>query len=142
MRLIEEKGDLFELMNTHLLVHCISRDCKMGSGIALQFRNYYPNMANDIKNYLITSNTDKRCILYGDRVANLITKERYFHLPDYSNLEQSLIELRQIIIKKRFTRIAMPTIGCGLDMLSWNKVRKIIQNIFNDLNIDIIVRLK
>lgn len=142
MIFIEEKGDLFELKDTHLLVHCISKDCAMGSGIALQFRKYYPTMPMDIKEYIFKTNTNKRAIIYGNRVVNLITKERYYHLPEYSNLYQSLKELKIIITKMNISKIAMPRIGCGLDGLDWNRVKNMIKELFNDLNIEIIVRVK
>ena len=35
--------------------------------------------------------------------------------------------------------IAIPTLGCGLDMLDWNKVKKIIFEVFNNTDIKIIV---
>ena len=40
------------------------------------------------------------------------------------------------------TKIAMPLIGCGLDKLKWEKVRKIIIDTFNDTDIEILVCIK
>ena len=36
-------------------------------------------------------------------------------------------------------KIAMPIIGCGLDRLEWNKVSQIIQDLFCDIDIEILV---
>jgi hypothetical protein len=33
----------------------------------------------------------------------------------------------------------MPLIGCGLDRLRWDKVRNIVENVFADTDIDILV---
>ena len=35
--------------------------------------------------------------------------------------------------------IAIPKLGCGLDKLEWDKVKKLIENIFSDIDIKIIV---
>ena len=47
--------------------------------------------------------------------------------------------MKNICIENSITKAAMPTIGCGLDGLKWNKVKEIIQNVFSDTNIDILV---
>lgn len=140
MNLIIEKGSLFELKDTHILAHCISRDCALGAGIASQFRNYYPEIARDLSYYIKKTGTKRRCIMYSN-VANLITKEKFFNKPTYEDLTEALYEFKQIIIIKKYKKIAIPKLGCRLDCLSWIKVRKIIIDIFSDLDIEIIVKV-
>lgn len=41
--------------------------------------------------------------------------------------------------KEQIQYLAMPKIGCGLDRLQWGKVREIIKDVFNDVNIEILV---
>lgn len=135
-----EKGDLFELKGTHLLVHCISRDCALGAGIASAFRKYYPDLTRDLSIYIKKTSTERRCLLFNGEVANLITKDKYFNKPTYEDLQLALNELRDIVIKKGYAKLAMPRLGCGLDGLSWRIVKKMIIETFNDLNIEIIVR--
>ena len=36
-------------------------------------------------------------------------------------------------------KIAMPTIGCGLDRLEWNKVSDIIKEVFSEMSIEILI---
>jgi hypothetical protein len=36
-------------------------------------------------------------------------------------------------------KIAMPLIGCGLDRLDWNKVKDVIEDVFSDTDIEILV---
>lgn len=143
MIFIEEKGDLFDLKDTHLLVHCISKDCALGAGIASSFRRHFPEMPNDLFRYMqINDNAiNRKCLIYMNRVANLITKDRYFNKPTYDSLRASLIELREIIIRKQYTKIAMPRIGCGLDRLSWRKVKLIIEEELGILDIEVVVRI-
>ena len=38
-----------------------------------------------------------------------------------------------------YKKIAMPHIGCGLDRLEWPKVRNIIQEVFHDDGIEILI---
>lgn len=139
----EERGDLFELKDTHLLVHCISRDCTLGAGIASAFKIHFPGMPNDLYRYMQSNENaiNRTCLIYMNRVANLITKDRYFNKPTYDSLRTSLIELREIIILKQYTKIAMPRIGCGLDRLSWRKVKLIIEQELDMLDIEIVVRI-
>lgn len=139
----EEKGDLFELKDTHLLVHCISRDCVLGAGIASRFRVYFPEMANSLFRYMQTNENaiNRKCLLYNNSVANLITKDRYFNKPTYESMRESIQELREIIIRKQYTKIAMPRIGCGLDKLVWRKVKLIIQEELGMLDIEVVVRI-
>lgn len=40
------------------------------------------------------------------------------------------------------TKLAMPKIGCGLDILEWNKVSEIIKDVFKDTDIEILVCVK
>lgn len=128
----------------------------MGAGIAVEFNKRY-NMSNVLKlmrkEYPKTT-TDK-CIRV-DNVFNLITKGKYWQKPTYNSLKESLLELKEEIqrrietneyyktiderlVDNRIYRLAMPKIGCGLDRLSWDKVEVMIKEIFNDLNIEIII---
>lgn len=143
MILIEERGDLFELKDTHLLVHCISRDCVMGAGIAAQFRELYPEMPERTFIYLNSLNYDRKCVIYQGKIANLITKNRYYEKPTYDSLTESLLELKSIILSREIpiNKIAMPRIGCGLDRLKWKSVKRIITEVFDDTNIEIVVRV-
>ena len=78
------------------------------------------------------------CVLI-DNVFNLITKEKYWHKPTYLTLKKSLQNMRKIVIEKDIKYIAMPKIGCGLDRLQWVNVKGILNEVFGDLDIEIIV---
>lgn len=138
MILKEEKRDLFNVENKYYLAHCISSDCEMGAGIAVVFQKQF-----GLRNILLTKyNPNKRkhptCILE-KRVFNLITKERYWHKPTYETLQDSLNEMKKIIINNDIKFVAMPKIGCGLDRLQWGKVREILNEIFKDVDLEILV---
>jgi predicted nucleotide-binding protein (sugar kinase/HSP70/actin superfamily) len=73
------------------------------------------------------------------RVFNLITKERYWQKPTYETMRGALEMMRKLIIENNVNKIAMPVIGCGLDSLNFNKVSEIIQEVFGELDIEILV---
>ena len=95
-----------------------------------------------MRNKLISQYYDRQiypdCILI-DNVFNLVTKNKYWNKPTYSDLNKTLEMLKKFIIKLDIKYLAMPKIGCGLDKLHWNKVKKNIENIFNDLDIEIVI---
>lgn len=140
----EEVRDLFTVPEEYYLAHCISADFGMGKGIAVQFNKRF-----DMKNKLKTNYPDYLdkylqhriggdCILLG-RVLNLITKERYYHKPSIITMMMALQKMKEICKKEKISKIAMPTIGAGLDRLSWNDVSEQIQRIFADTDIEILV---
>ncbi len=133
----EIKRDLFTVNDKYYLAHCISSDCAMGAGIAVQFQKKF-----GLKGKLTRHSEDVRkhptCILEG-KVFNLITKEKYWHKPTYNSLNLTLNIMRTIAESKNIKHIAMPMIGSGLDRLQWAKVREMIEDIFCDSDIEILV---
>lgn len=140
----EEHKDLFTLPKEYYLVQCISADFKMGAGIATQFNQYF-NIKNKLINRyhnLAIQDWDKGnlgfCILE-DKVFNLVTKRNYWLKSTYKTLQNSLLSMKNLIIKNNINKIAMPLIGCGLDRLEWNQVSQIIKDTFNDIDIEILI---
>lgn len=137
MVLKEEKRDLFTVDDKYYLAQCISSDCKMGAGIAVQFQKRF-----NIRDELLKCNEDTRkyptCIRV-DRVFNLITKDKYWHKPNYQTIGTALIKMKELALKSDIKYIAIPKIGSGLDKLHWAKVREIIKCVFNDTDIEMLV---
>lgn len=143
MKYEERKQDLFTLGDDYYLAHCISADFAMGKGIAVEFarrgvkrelERLFPGYVNHYHHYRI--NGDCRLI---DQVFNLITKERYFEKPTYESLENALLSLKHKCDWHQVKKLAMPKIGCGLDGLLWETVSRMIQDIFEDTDIEILV---
>ena len=125
----EIKGDIFTYPGQYY-AHCISKDCALGMGIAVEFNKRFslkPNL-----NKLVTE--DSVCVLYNN-IFNLITKDKYWYKPTYKSLRLSLLAMRDIMVENNIHELAMPRIGCGLDKLSWDKVKDIIDEIFKDFTI-------
>jgi hypothetical protein len=133
----EQDKDLFEVSNDYFLAHCISSDCVLGAGIAVGFEKRF-----SLREKLLALSEDKRqspaCVKIG-RVFNLITKTRYYNKPTYDTVKASLLQMKEQALKKGIKKIAMSRIACGLDNLTWNKVKRIIIEVFTDTDIDITI---
>ena len=141
----EEKRDLFSVDdNEYYFVQCISADYAMGAGIAVEFNKRF-----DIKNVMrekpenVISSPNNNCLLVNDKVFNLVTKDKYFQKPTYDSLKKALMNMKILMLNHpelmKTNKVAMPRIGCGLDKLNWNKVKPIIEEVFGDTNIEILV---
>ena len=141
----EEKRDLFSVdENEYYFVQCISADYAMGAGIAVEFNKRF-----DIKNVMrekpenVMSSPNNNCLLVNDKVFNLVTKDKYFQKPTYDSLKKALINMKILMLNHpelmKTNKVAMPRIGCGLDKLDWDKVKLIIEEVFGDTNIEILV---
>jgi len=51
----------------------------------------------------------------------------------------ALQNMKQICSENNISKVAMPTIGAGLDRLNWNDVVTQINNIFADTDVEILV---
>lgn len=137
--------DLFSFSEEYYLAHCISADFAMGRGIAVEFNRRF-NMKNiltdkyypEYLNYFISNNIKGDCILK-NRVLNLITKERYYEKPTYESMRLALIRMLECCQEHNISKVAMPTIGCGLDKLEWAKVHNMIVDIFKNTDMEIVV---
>lgn len=141
MNFIEEKNDLFNYEGKAWLAHCISSDFGMGAGIVVEFNKRYNLKRHMIKNFIRNNwNNKGYCIPVKEyKVFNLITKNKVYEKPTYQTLKQSLEHMKKYAISYKIDTIAMPLIGCGIDMLNWDKVREIVKDVFSDTNLNIIV---
>lgn len=141
MIFIEEKNDLFNYEGKAWLAHCISSDFGMGKGIVVQFNERYNLKTYMIKNYMRNNWMNKGyCIPVKEfKVFNLITKKKYSDKPTYKTLKESLLHMKKYAVAHDIKKIAMPTIASGLDKLDWYKVKDIVQEVFKDTKIKIIV---
>lgn len=138
----EEKRDLFTVPQGYYLAHCISGDYALGAGIAKQFVEVYNMRFKLHKNFPIPDGekfANVGSALLIDNVFNLVTKARCFHKPTYDSLYETLIDMREQCEELDITKLAIPYIGCGLDKLQWDKVSDVIEDVFEDTDIEILV---
>jgi hypothetical protein len=79
-------------------------------------------------------------IKHSDRfIFYLVTKKFYNHKPYYNCVENSLKELLSRCRELKVTKLAMPLIATGLDMLDWDLVSRIIDEVFENSNINLFI---
>lgn len=147
MTIREEQRDLFTVPKDYILVHCISADLAMGAGIAKEFtkrgvkaqlqRKYHKV---EVGGCLVSHATD------WDVELSLVTKEKYWQKPTYETMRMALEDAEFLCCEGAMNdenvKFAMPRIGCGLDRLQWDKVKAIIEEVFADTDVEILVCVK
>ena len=146
MKLIEVNGDLFSEPYTKgedIYVHCVSSDFALGAGIAKIFREKFPIFVERKQEMIRKFPKAKLSGLFsvasnGYIIVNLVTKKNYWDKPTYETMETSLRSLRQYIMQRpHIKRVLMPRIGCGLDRLDWSRVRVMIENILEKVDVEV-----
>lgn len=133
-------GDLFKVRSEYVLAHCISTDCEMGKGIAVEFVKRNPNM----KSYLLAQDPQIGQAIYypGDsehQVFNLVTKRFYNGKPKRKDFNQAIESLKNEMVQRGLMKLAIPIMGSGLDKLNWVQSSRVIQEVFADTHIQIFV---
>ena len=138
MTITTEKRDLFTMPQGYYLAHCISSDFALGAGIAKTFDSVYNMRFKLFRSY---DNYEYRGgeALPIDNVYNLVTKPKYWHKPTYESVRAALESMREWMDFMNVTKLAIPMLGCGLDKLQWEEVKKIIEDVFRDTEVDIVV---
>lgn len=134
----EIHGDLFSVPKQFSLAHCVSADFHMSQGIASLFKKQFGSQdvllsQQPSQGSLAILTESNRFIYY------LVTKENFFDKPTYENLYFSLCCLKQHIVNNEVKHLAIPALGCGLDKLSWPKVRSLIFLCFSDIDLTLLV---
>jgi len=128
------------------LVNTVNTVGVMGKGIALQFKNMFPNnfkiYANACKSGDVKIGkllvTEEVTLLKGKKIIiNFPTKTNWRLPSEYSYIEEGIAELIKIINDKNIKSIAIPPLGSGNGGLDWNKVKVILEKNLSVMNCDI-----
>lgn len=138
MTITTEKRDLFTMPQGYYLAHCISSDFALGAGIAKTFDSVY-NMRFKLFNKYPDYEWRGGDALLINNTFNLVTKHKYWHKPTYESLREALEMMREQMDFECITKLAMPRLGCGLDRLQWAKVYEIICEVFEDMDVEIVI---
>lgn len=124
-------GNLLE-SDAEALVNTVNTDGVMGKGIALQFKNQFPNnykaYVKACKNKELTIGNsfvyEENTLLSGKKIIiNFPTKTTWRKPSEYSYIQLGLENLVQIITHKKIKSIAIPPLGAGNGGLEWSKVK-------------------
>ncbi len=134
------KGNLLNA-ETEAIVNTVNTVGVMGKGIALQFKERYPQNYKAYKaackNGLVK--TGKMFVfteldLQGQKIiVNFPTKEEWYKNSQYKWIEEGLEDLVDVINDLKIKSISIPPLGCGNGGLQWEKVKDLMIHYLGNL---------
>ncbi|XP_001947976.2 uncharacterized protein LOC100164186 isoform X1 [Acyrthosiphon pisum] len=123
---------LFDMPEEYSLGHCVAKDMRMSAGIAIYFKRNFGRVGELMDQ---RPNVGSVAFLqHNDRfIYYLVTKEFSNGKPSYNSITAAITKLRDFIVQHDVKKLAIPRIGCGLDKLDWSIVRRIIENLFQNV---------
>lgn len=130
------------------LVNTVNTVGVMGKGIALQFKEAFPN---NNKAYIeackqkklepgkLLAVLDENLQLGKKLIINFPTKVHWRYPSKYEYIEKGLIALRELLQKEKIKSIAIPPLGSGNGGLDWNKVKPMIEQALSGLETEILI---
>lgn len=126
---------------TEAVVNTVNTVGVMGKGIALAFKETYPDNFDayeaacragqlQVGRMFVTENRS----LHGPRwIINFPTKQHWRHPSKLVWVRDGLADLRRAIQELDIRSVALPPLGCGQGDLVWNDVRPLIEQALGDL---------
>jgi putative DNA methylase len=136
-------GDMFEIP-ADIRVNSVNCVGVMGAGVALVFKNKYPEMyeqyfkdcrAGKVRPGIL--NIWKN--LSGEWIINFPTKDHWRKPSKYEYIESGLVALHDYLKDLGKIKVAIPALGSGHGGLDWNRVSEMIRSHLSDLESEIIV---
>lgn len=139
------RGDLFE-SGAEAIVNTINCVGVMGKGIALLFKQRYPDMFRTYVKYC-----NKKLIRVGKMwvwhtgepdyryIFNFPTKDDWRNPSKLEWISSGLDDLKNCVIMMGVESIAMPALGCTNGGLNFGDVRALVEEKLNDLEIPVIL---
>jgi O-acetyl-ADP-ribose deacetylase (regulator of RNase III) len=134
-------GDMFA-SNAQTLVNTVNCVGVMGKGVALKFKQRFPEMFNDY-----ARRCEQKAVKLGEpyvyedksgvKILNLPTKDHWRSPSRLHDIERGLDHLVQNVQAWNITSMAMPPLGCGNGGLEWSQVGPLIYRKLHGLPVDI-----
>ena len=132
-------GDILKSKSQTLVntVNCVGI---MGKGIALEFKNRFPEMFKDYvqrcdRNEIRVGQPCLYKSLFGQQIVNFPTKEHWKSISKISDVENGLNFLLSHYKSWGITSIAIPPLGCGNGQLEWKVVGPLIYKCAKQMDI-------
>ena len=138
------EGDIFE-SPAQVIVNTVNTVGVMGKGLALSFKQRYPDMFERYRNacekHLLT--TGKLMLFYeADHWLLMFpTKESWRNPSKLDYIEKGLMKFVSTYADKSITSVAFPRLGCGNGELNWNDVKPLMERYLKKLPIDVYIYL-
>jgi O-acetyl-ADP-ribose deacetylase (regulator of RNase III)/uncharacterized protein YwgA len=134
-------GDMFA-NNAQTLVNTVNCVGVMGKGVALKFKQRFPEMFNDY-----ARRCEQKAVKLGEpyvyedksgvKILNFPTKDHWRSPSRLHDIERGLDHLVQNFQAWNITSMAMPPLGCGNGGLEWSQVGPLIYRKLHGLPVDI-----
>lgn len=130
------------------LVNTVNTVGVMGKGIALQFKNMFPDnfrlYVNACKSKELKIGkllvTEEEVLLLGKKIIiNFPTKTSWRLPSEYKYIEEGLTELVKVLKERNIKSVAIPPLGSGNGGLDWNRVKKILENHLANIDCEIFI---
>lgn len=138
--IVEGQGDLLKA-DAEALINAINCVGVMGRGLALQFREAFP------ENYRLYQAACRRKEVQAGRmfvtetgqskpacIINFPTKRHWRPPSRLEDIEAGLIDLMRVVQERGIGSLAVPALGCGTGGLKWETVRPLIEAAFAPLS--------
>lgn len=143
--MIEERiGDLFAQEDLKALAHGCNCAGAMGKGIAVGFKERYPQMYKLYQSFCKAGAVPGEVFPYYDRdtdvvIYNLMTQRHWTTPATLEAIEDSIATMMTMLQDIRIKKVGMPKIGCGLGGLDWKDVLPVLESHSNGYDITIVV---
>lgn len=139
-------GNILE-SDAEALINTVNLVGVMGKGIALQFKNAFPDNFAAYKKACTTKEIAIGHLLVFESltserkklIINFPTKTDWWKSSEYEYIAKGLADLLRIIDKYDIKSIAIPPLGAGNGGLDWNKVKSMIIETLNDSEAEVFV---
>jgi O-acetyl-ADP-ribose deacetylase (regulator of RNase III) len=141
------KGNLLE-SKSQALVNTVNTVGVMGKGIALQFKNIFPNNFREYQKACKEGKveigklfiTEEESLTLGKKIIiNFPTKTDWRKTSEYNYIEEGLKELQLVIQNKKIESISIPPLGAGQGGLNWIKVKSLLNQYLSEVKCDIYI---
>lgn len=134
------RGNLL-LAEAEALVNTVNTVGVMGKGIALQFKQAYPDNFEAYEKACKRKEVApgrmfvfERHVLHGPRlIINFPTKRHWRHPARLSDIKSGLQDLVHVLREEKVSSVALPPLGCGNGGLDWSSVRPLIEQALSEL---------
>lgn len=140
-----QNSDIFNA-NTEAVVNTVNCVGVMGKGIALQFREKYPENYKLYKNACDAGKVavgkmfvTRNGLLKPNYIVNFPTKKHWRGKSELEYIESGLIDLKRILKEYKIKSIAIPPLGSGNGGLNWIEVKNLIIDKLSDVDAEVFV---
>lgn len=149
IKVMNKDLDIFDT-NSAVIVNTVNCVGVMGKGIALQFKNLYPEMFSEYKQLC-----QEKKVQVGEvwawgahsndkgftHIINFPTKKHWRDPSEYNWIHDGLIHLIYTLGKLNVKSVSIPALGCSNGQLDWKVVKPMMLKMLRPLSKDMRIRI-